>query len=74
MSKTTTYKVILPNGKRKGLLACGPYKPGAEYAVPAAEALRLVEVKGFEFVDKGAEKAARAEVQPAAAPATTQEG
>lgn len=68
------YKVILPVdpnakgvpvsvGKRPGLLACGDLRPGKEYPMPAAEALRLVDTKGFEFVNKEDEQTARAELK-----------
>jgi hypothetical protein len=61
------YKVILPKNKRPGLQNCGAYAPGKEYEVGAAEAVRLVDVKGFEFVTKTDDKAARAEMAKAEA-------
>lgn len=63
-----TYKVILPKNKRPGLKNCGAYVPGVEYEVDAKEAVRLVDVKGFEFVAKADDKAARAELAKAPAP------
>ena len=42
-------RVILPEGKRPGVVSCGPYVPGKVYEVPAAEAERLIAVKGFEI-------------------------
>lgn len=35
----------------RGALRIGDYTPDTEYDVPAAEAERLVRVKGFEYVD-----------------------
>lgn len=35
-----------------GVLAVGPYQAGVEYEVPSEEAVRLVERKGFVFVDQ----------------------
>lgn len=58
-----TFAVILPVGKRPGLRACGDLKPGTPYTVPAREALRLVDAKGFEFVTPADEGAARAAVK-----------
>jgi hypothetical protein len=44
---------------RPGVKAIGPYLPATDYDVPAAEAERLVTVKGFRYVDgAGAEPAA----------------
>ncbi|MGE0451844.1 MAG: hypothetical protein AB7Q29_19890 [Vicinamibacterales bacterium] len=37
---------------RPGVLACGPYGAGEVHEVEAAEAARLVEVKGFEYVEE----------------------
>jgi hypothetical protein len=36
-----------------GVRAIGHYKPKTEYTVPAAEAQRLVETKGFTYCDAG---------------------
>ena len=41
----------------RGALRIGEYVPGETYMVPAAEARRLVEVKGFEYVDASADDA-----------------
>lgn len=47
---STTTKVLLPLERAAGIRAVGPYKPGVEYDVPAEEARRLVDVKGFVYV------------------------
>lgn len=65
MNDSAKYKVILPAGKRPGIVRCGAFEPGNEYAVSASEALRLVETKGFEFVDAGDAAKAQAEVKAA---------
>lgn len=35
-----------------GVRAIGPYKPGTDYELPAAEAERLVKTKGFHYCDQ----------------------
>lgn len=54
------FAVILPAGKRPGLRACGELEPGTPYDRDAAEALRLVRTKGFEFVNPADRDAAEA--------------
>jgi len=44
----------------RGALRVGDYVPGETYMVHAAEARRLVEVKGFEYVDACADDADQA--------------
>lgn len=44
----------------RGALRIGDYLPGETYLVHAAEAKRLVEVKGFEYVDAVADDADQA--------------
>lgn len=44
----------------RGALRVGDYVPGETYMVAAAEAQRLVEVKGFEYVDACADDADQA--------------
>lgn len=41
--------IILPVGKRPGVVSCGPYVPGKVYEVAAVEAERLIAAKGFEI-------------------------
>lgn len=65
------FAVILTPEKAGGRRAVGDMVPGREYTVPAAEALRLVEVKGFDFVNPADAAAAKAAVAPAT---TTPEG
>lgn len=53
---TGTVKVQM---NRPGVKACGPYKAGEIYDVPADEAERLIKVKGFKKVtaaERGAPK------------------
>lgn len=45
--------VTLRSSARPGLTQCGEYKPDRVYTVPVAEAQRLVECKGFEYVTPG---------------------
>lgn len=65
MSTPKTYDVTLPKDKRPGLLRCGDLLPGKTYQFPAAEAVRLVDAKGFIFVSPADEPSARAEVDAA---------
>ena len=61
------FAVILSTEKAGGRRAVGDMVPGREYTVPAAEALRLVALKGFDFVnpaDADAAKAATAATTP----------
>jgi hypothetical protein len=61
------FAVILTPDKAGGRRAVGDMVPGREYTVPAAEALRLVDLKGFDFVnpaDAAAAKAALATTTP----------
>lgn len=37
---------------RPGVVACGPYRSGEVYEVPADEARRLVEIKGFTYAEE----------------------
>lgn len=47
--QATTRKVRL---SRPGVVSCGPYRSGEGYEVPAEEARRLVEVKGFTYAEE----------------------
>lgn len=49
MDEESKVRVRYPAGR--GALRVGDYVPGETYIVHAAEARRLVEVKGFEYVD-----------------------
>lgn len=56
MSKKTTPAASTGDTRRvrfdtPGVRAIGPYEPGREYVVPAAEAERLVKTKGFHYCD-----------------------
>ena len=50
-------EVWMPRERAQGIRAFGDYLPGTVYRVPAAEALRLVTVKGFRFADMAAHRA-----------------
>ena len=50
-------RVWMPPERAPGVRAFGDLLPGTVYAVPAAEALRLVTVKGFRFADTAAQRA-----------------
>lgn len=54
MTESTSKKECVICLKRPGVKSCGPFMREVEYTVPddidAAEAHRLVEVKGFEVV------------------------
>ena len=81
----TTFGVILPEGKRPGLRACGDLLVGRAYDVSAEDAARLVSLKGFEFTSAAAERdctarlaaqeqLATAEAEATQAAAAAQEG
>lgn len=58
MDEESKIRVRYPTGR--GALRIGDYRPGETYMVHVAEAKRLVEVKGFEYVDACANDADQA--------------
>lgn len=58
--KDELFSVTLPPNKRPGIVRVGSYVPGQTYDVDAAEAVRLADIKGFEFKTAPDEKKARA--------------
>lgn len=64
----TTAAVLFDAESKPGVKAVGEYLPGVAYTVPIAEAVRLVQVKGFRAADE-----ASASAITAATAATTQE-
>lgn len=68
-----TYEVIFGLDALPGVFAVGSIRRGQSAAVPAAEAVRLVDVKGLAFANPDDERAARSElatpVQPPPLPA-----
>lgn len=56
------FAVILTPDKAGGRRAVGDMVPGREYTLPAAEALRLVKIKGFDFVNPADAAAAEAAI------------
>lgn len=66
---TRTYTVTFPADALPGVRAVGQIKRGASVEVDAAEALRLVNVKGLRFADPSDKGRAEAEVKAASEPA-----
>lgn len=69
-SEPAGFDVILTPDKAGGRRAVGDMVPGREYTVPAAQALRLAGLKGFDFVNPADAAAAQAAI----ATTTTPEG
>ncbi|WP_130617996.1 hypothetical protein [Dyella amyloliquefaciens] len=63
-----TYEVVFRDGTLPGVFAVGGVRRTQSIDVPAAEAVRLVDVKGLAFANPDDERAARAELAPASAP------
>lgn len=55
---TDKVAVILRSSAKPGIRNCGDYLPDRTYSVDTAEAKRLVECKGFEYVTPGDKAAA----------------
>lgn len=53
-------RVVLPVGKRPGVLRVGGFTPGVTYTVPVTEAIRLVTAKGFELASDADAEVVRA--------------
>lgn len=66
MTKPRKYTVTFAPGARPGVIAIGGLYRGKSGEFDAAEAVRLVDVKGLSFANADDEKAARAEVEAAA--------
>lgn len=66
MTKPRKYTVTFAPGARPGVIAIGGLYRGKSGEFDAAEAVRLVDVKGLAFANPDDEKAARAEVDAAA--------
>lgn len=68
-----TYEVVFGQGALPGVFAVGALRRTQSVEVSAAEAVRLVDVKGLAFANPDDERAARAELaaanEPAPAPA-----
>lgn len=58
------YEVIFPTDARPGVFAVGSIRRGQSAQVDAAEAVRLVDVKGLAFARADDEAAARRELNP----------
>lgn len=58
------YEVIFAQGLRPGVFAVGGIRRGQSAQVDAAEAVRLVDVKGLAFASEEQEAAARRELNP----------
>lgn len=63
-----TYEVTFGAKALPGVAAIGTIRRGQTVAVPAAEAVRLVDVKGLAFASAADETAARAELAGSATP------
>jgi hypothetical protein len=74
---TKLYEVIFPANARPGVFAVGSIRRGQSAQVDAAEAVRLVDVKGLAFASAPDDAAARRELTPftpdAAAPDASEE-
>ena len=68
-SAPTSFAVRIDAATRPGLKACGDYLVGRPYVVDAAEAARLVEHKGFAFVNASDAALCAAELERRAASA-----
>lgn len=67
-----TYEVIFHDDALPGVFAVGSIRRTQSVEVEAAEAVRLVDVKGLAFANPDDERAARAELAPAANPTIEQ--